>query len=93
MICPVSVYNKALEHRAELIDAAENKMKWHFSSFCPVCLSAMVPHDCFFRRHGVASRRKIGTFLLVQAAALDIKASPLYKSVAPGLCEGQMLRI
>lgn len=47
----------------------------------------------FFRRHGVASRRKIGGFLLVQAAALDIKASLLYKSVAPGLCEGQMLLI
>lgn len=44
-------------------------------------------------RHEVASRRKIGTLLLVQAAALDFKASQLYKSVVRRLCEGQMLLI
>ena len=35
---PVFVYNNAPEHRAELIDAAENEIKWVFSSFYPVCL-------------------------------------------------------
>lgn len=28
MSCPASVYNNAPEHRAQLIDAAENKIKW-----------------------------------------------------------------
>lgn len=76
MICPVSVYNKALEHRARLIDGAENKMKWHFSSFWPVCClrwSHMTVFSEGLVRRGVASRRELGTPVLVQAAASDFE--------------------
>lgn len=75
---PVSVYNNAPEHRAELIDAAENEMKWFFSSFYLVCLSEMVPRECFslgprvMGARWVANRRKIGSLVHVHAEAVDI---------------------
>lgn len=44
---PVSVYNNAPEHRAELIDAAENEIKCCSPVFYPVCLCETHPHECF----------------------------------------------
>lgn len=72
MSCPVSVYNNAPEHRAELIDVTENEIKW--------CSPVPIQSVCLRRPYMTASHqdcgwwgnKDVGSLVHVQVEAPDV---------------------